>query len=172
MHRKTKRAPASPSPAVLLVDDDPDCRSLIRDALAASGIACCVHEVSSGPEALDFLRRRGRHAAAPRPRLVYLDLEMPGPSGLEVLKEAKSEPNLNDIPMVMVSGVRCEQQMRLASAVGANSYIFKAADPEEFLRSIAKATRYWLGIHCCPADNTHARTARDAHERQTTAAGS
>ena len=74
---------------ILLVDDDADCRMLIRDAIASSKICNEVHEVSTGEEAMEFLERRGRYADAPRPGLVYLDIEMPGINGLETLRRIR-----------------------------------------------------------------------------------
>src|SRR5688572_9519853 len=64
--------------AILLVDDDPDCRMLIRDAISESKVSNRVFEVSNGAEAMDFLCRRGSYADAPKPGLIYLDIEMPG----------------------------------------------------------------------------------------------
>src|SRR3954462_1408245 len=72
---------------ILLVDDDDDCRSLIRDAIDECKVSNEVHEVRNGPEALDFLHRRGKFTNAPRPGLIYLDIEMPGLDGQGVLKE-------------------------------------------------------------------------------------
>src|SRR5688500_5614909 len=90
-----KRAPgAAPSPAtqmsisrsdgsgepiaILLVDDDADCRMLIRDAIEESKVSNRVFEAANGAEAMEFLCRRGKYANAPRPGLIYLDIEMPG----------------------------------------------------------------------------------------------
>src|SRR3954469_7793460 len=82
---------------ILLVDDDPDCRLLIRDAIAECKVSNSVFEASNGMEALEFLKRRGKHANAPRPGLIYLDLEMPGMNGQETLKAIKADPALRDI---------------------------------------------------------------------------
>lgn len=137
--------------AILLVDDDPDCRMLIRDAIAQCRISNQVFEAADGREALDFVFRRGRHAAAPRPGLIYLDLEMPGLSGQEVLKRIRQCPELSDIPVVMMTGVADEQQMRLAARNGANSYTIKPASAEQFLRTVLDSTNYWVNVHQCPA---------------------
>jgi two-component system response regulator len=135
---------------ILLVDDDADCRMLIRDAIAESKVCNSVFEVSNGQEALDFLNRRGAWAHVPRPGLIYLDIEMPGMNGLEALKAIKADPTLSDIPVVMMTGVSDEAQMRIAAEAGANSYTIKPANAEQFLRTVLTSTRYWLTIHQHP----------------------
>ena len=135
---------------ILLVDDDPDCRLLIRDAIAECKVSNDVHEVANGQEALDFLHRRGTFANAPRPGLIYLDIEMPAMDGQETLKRIKAEPTLRDIPVVMMTGVCDEMQMKQAAANGANSYTIKPANAEQFLRTVLASTNYWLTIHQYP----------------------
>jgi CheY-like chemotaxis protein len=143
--------PASAPPLiVLLVDDDPDCRALVRDAIETSGIAHRVHEVSDGREALDFLHRRGRFAQAPRPGLVYMDIEMPGMDGQSTLAAIRAEPAFRDIPVVMMTGVRDVEQMRLAAQRGANSYNLKQNNASHFSRTVKDSTNYWLGVHQHP----------------------
>jgi CheY-like chemotaxis protein len=135
---------------ILIVDDDQDCRMLIRDAICQSKVSNRVFEVSDGIEALDFLHQRGRWANAPKPGLIYLDIEMPGMNGQEVLKEIKAAPNLRDIPVVMITGVSDELQMRKAAEAGANSYTIKPASAEQFLKTVLTSTNYWLTIHQYP----------------------
>lgn len=135
---------------ILLVDDDADCRMLIRDAIADCRVGNQVYEVSSGEEALEFLGRSGRHARAPRPGLIYLDIEMPGIDGLETLRRIKAHRDLQDIPVVMMTGVCAEEQMKRAAEYGANSYTLKPANAEQFLRTVLQSTNYWLTIHQYP----------------------
>ncbi|MDQ3440223.1 MAG: response regulator [Planctomycetota bacterium] len=135
---------------ILLVDDDPDCRMLIRDAIAECKVSNDVHEVGNGREALDFLHKRGKYANAPRPGLIYLDIEMPSMDGQQTLKEIKASAHLRDIPVVMMTGVSDEQQMKTAAANGANSYTLKPANAEQFLRTVLASTNYWLTIHQYP----------------------
>src|SRR4051794_13958911 len=97
---------------ILLVDDDPDCRMLLRDAINECKVSNSVYEVCNGLEALEFLNRRGPFKHAPRPGLIYLDLEMPGMNGQDTLKAIKADPKLRDIPVVMMTGVADEQQMK------------------------------------------------------------
>lgn len=137
--------------AILLVDDDPDCRELIRDAATHSKVTSEIHEVSSGEAAIDFLLRRNGHANAPRPGLIYLDVEMPGIDGLETLKRIRALPELRDIPVVMMTGLSSETHMKLAAEYGANSYTLKPANAEQFLRTVLASTDYWLQIHQSPA---------------------
>jgi CheY-like chemotaxis protein len=135
---------------ILLVDDDADCRLLIRDAIADCKVSNDVHEVCTGEEALEFLLQQGKYANAPRPGLVYLDIEMPGIDGLETLRRLRRIPALHDVPVVMMTGVCGEDQMRRAAEYGANSYTLKPANAEQFLRTVLASTNYWLSIHQQP----------------------
>ena len=146
-----RRPPPTPKAiAILLVDDDPDCRMLVRDAINDSKVRNAVFEVADGQEALDFLNRRGEWANAPRPGLVYLDIEMPVKNGLETLREIKQTPELRNIPVVMMTGVCDEAQMFQAAEAGANSYTIKPANAEQFLKTVLTSTNYWLTIHQYP----------------------
>jgi len=152
----TKARTDAPQPqqsiTILLVDDDPDCRMLIRDAIAECKVSNAVYECANGLEAMDFLKRRGKYAGsdAPRPGLIYLDLEMPGMDGQATLKAIKADPTLRDIPVVMMTGVADEGEMKRAAANGANSYTLKPANVEQFLRTVLASTSYWLTIHQYP----------------------
>jgi CheY-like chemotaxis protein len=135
---------------ILLVDDDEDCRLLIRDAISDCKVANKLFEVVNGQEALDFLNRRGPYGDAPRPGLVYMDIEMPQMDGLETLRLIKAEPALRQIPIVMMTGVCDEAQMKRAAEAGANSYTMKPANAEQFLKTVLASTNYWLMIHQYP----------------------
>ena len=146
--------------AILLVDDDPDCRMLVRDAITASMVSNAVFEVSNGQEALEFLGRRGRYAGAPKPGLIYLDIEMPGLDGQETLKRIRADGAFRDVPVVMMTGVSDEEQMRQAALNGANSYTIKPANAEQFLRTVLASTNYWLTIHQYPHRHLPAEQCR------------
>ena len=135
---------------ILLVDDDEDCRFLIREAISECKILNKVYEVPDGKSALDFVFRRGAFEHAPRPGLIYLDIEMPGMNGQEVLRIIKGTPELRDIPVVMMTGVCEEVQMEQAAQNGANSYTLKPANAEQFLRTVLDSTNYWMRIHQYP----------------------
>jgi CheY-like chemotaxis protein len=141
---------SSASPVVLVVDDDPDCRLLIRDAITDTQPGATVCEVSNTADALRFLNHAGPFADAPRPALIYLDVEMPGATGIELVAQIKADPSFSDIPVVMMTGVCEEQYIRAAAAGGANSYTIKPADAAEFFETVAQSTRYWLTVHQLP----------------------
>ena len=142
----TEAMAPGPRLTILLVDDDCDCRTLVRDAIQQRPIATEIHEVASGQEALDYLGHRGRFAHTPRPGLIYLDMEMPGESGLEVLKAIRCDADLTDIPVVMLTGVRDELPMRQAACSGANSYIVKPIDPMTFAEVVGRSAEYWARV--------------------------
>jgi CheY-like chemotaxis protein len=145
---------------ILLVDDDADCRMLIRDAIAECKVSNDVHEVADGLEAMAFLERAGRHANAPRPGLIFMDIEMPRLNGLAALERIKADPRYRDIPVVMMTGVCGEQEMLTAARLGANSYTLKPANAEQFLRTVLASTNYWLTIHQHPQHHLPAELCR------------
>jgi CheY-like chemotaxis protein len=157
---KLSLSDGSASITILLVDDDADCRMLIRDAVAECSVSNRVYEVSNGMEALDFLHRRGRFADAPRPGLISLDIEMPGMDGQETLKRIRSNPDFKDVPVVMMTGVSDEAQIAQAAANGANSYTIKPANAEQFLRTVLASTNYWLSIHQTPQHHLKPESCR------------
>jgi two-component system response regulator len=151
LEKKSRQNESEDAPiTILLVDDDPDCRMLVRDAIADSKVRNTVFEVGNAEEALQFLRREAKFADAPEPGLIYLDIEMPGINGIELLKKIKQDPSLRHITVVMMTGVSDEEQLRNAAAAGANSYTIKPANAEQFLRTVIDSANYWLTIHQYP----------------------
>ncbi|MGN6627914.1 MAG: response regulator [Tepidisphaeraceae bacterium] len=146
---------------ILLIDDDPDCRMLIRDAINDCDVSNSVWEASNGEEALRMLSEYGEASSENLPGLIYLDIEMPRLDGIETLKRIKSDDRLKHIPVVMMTGVSDEQQMERAANYGANSYTLKPANADEFLSMVQTSTRYWLGVHQYP----HRRLAQSACRR-------
>lgn len=138
---------------VLVVDDDPDCRLLISEAISECHGRHEVHEVCDGQAAIDFVFQRGAYVDAPRPNLVYLDIEMPGLTGQDVLAAIKSSPRHRDIPVVMMTGLCDEKQMQLAATNGANSYTLKPVKAEQFFKTLRVSTAYWVSIHQHPSSH-------------------
>ncbi len=135
---RTERANPSPRPMVLLADDDPDSLALLREAIAQGGVACAVREVTDGAQVLDYLHRRGRFATAPRPALVYLDIEMPVLTGLEVLQVIKRDPALRDIPVVVMTSLADESQQARALRSGAEAFVLKPVAPQTFAETVRR----------------------------------
>ncbi len=136
---------------ILLVDDDEDCRLLVKDAMRQGNILNEVYEVSSAEEALDFLHRRGQHVDAPRVGLIYLDIQMPGMSGQELLKVLRADDCFKETPIVMMTNLCDDREKEASAEAGANSYTIKPNDPEQFIRTVIEATHYWIGIHQVPS---------------------
>ena len=136
---------------ILLVDDDEDCRLLVKDAMQQGRIMNGVHEASSGEEALEFLYRRGRHTDAPEVGLIYLDIDMPGMSGQDLLKILRADGKFQKVPIVMMTSLRDDREKEEAARAGANSYTVKPTDPIEFTTTVIEATQYWIGIHQHPS---------------------
>ncbi len=140
---------------ILLVEDDPGDVALILDALTQGGVDSGVRVVRDGAEALDFLFRRGARAGRPpdeSPRLVLLDLKLPKVSGLEVLRQVKSDPGSRSIPVVVLTSSRIPQDIANAYGLGANSYVVKPTDSEEFEAAVQQVASYWLEVNQ-PADS-------------------
>ncbi len=134
-------------PAILLVDDDDDARRVLREALAEAVAAATVHEVASGEEALDFLYARGPYAAAPRPALIYLDIEMPGAGGQTALARIRQDRQFADIPVVVLTSMTDDVQQRLATVNGADGFAVKPATPAQLADTVGRIAATWTALH-------------------------
>lgn len=132
---------------ILLVEDEPAHAEIVRRNFETSRIANRLLHVSDGQEALDYLRREGRHgdpALSPRPNLILLDLRLPRVDGLEVLKIVKEDPALRTIPVVVLTTSAAEADMVRAYENHANSYLVKPVDFPQFLDLMETLGYYWL----------------------------
>ncbi|HEX8203480.1 MAG TPA: response regulator [Isosphaeraceae bacterium] len=137
---------------ILLVEDNPGDVRLTREALKEGRVPCRVTVAPDGEEALAVLRHRGRHAAAARPDLILLDLNLPRKGGQEVLAEIKADPLLRRIPVVILTSSRAEPDVRAGYDHHANCYVAKPADLGEFLRVVAAIVEFWLTIAALPPE--------------------
>ena len=139
--------------AILLVEDNPDDELLALRALRKNGIAGDVVVVRDGVEALDYLFATGNYAgrdASDAPRLILLDLNLPRVSGLEVLRHLRSDERTRLLPVVILSS-SCEQRdMRDGYGLGANSYVRKPVNFDQFVRAVEQLKSYWLGLNEAP----------------------
>ena len=129
---------------VLLVEDSPDDILLTEEALRHGKMAKGLRIVRDGEDALDFLHRRGKHAAEPRPDLVLLDLNLPKMSGLEVLQEMKRSPRLRTVPVVVLTSSTTERDVLHAYDRHVNAYVNKPLDVDEFIRTVHAIEEFYL----------------------------
>ena len=135
---------------ILIIDDDPDCRMLVRDSIEGARIINEIFEAETGEEGLQFLNNCYESNVAPLPGLIYLDINMPGIDGLQVLKRIKSDARFHHIPVVMMTSVDDDREKKMAAEYGANSYTIKPSRPSHFIDTVVTATEYWLGVHRYP----------------------
>ena len=139
-HSKTPRA-------ILFADDDPDDRMLVRDAFEESSLDCDLRCVEDGEELIDYLRRRGKYASAqeaPRPALILLDLNMPRKDGREVICEIKTDPDLRQIPIIVLTTTQAEEDAWRAYDLGVNSFIVKPVVFEALVEVVSTLGKYWF----------------------------
>lgn len=136
---------------ILLVEDDPGDAGLVRIALRKGTYDVTLHHVKDGVEAMAFLRRIGTDfAQAPRPDVMLLDLNLPGRSGHEILEEMKADAALRKIPVVVLSTSEAERDVMRAYQAGANSFVSKPMDVEDFTRAIHSIEDYWFQVAQLP----------------------
>jgi CheY-like chemotaxis protein len=144
----------SRSTTILIADDDPDDRMLMREALQESQLPCDVRFVADGEELMEYLCRRGQYAepaSAPRPGLILLDLNMPRKDGREVLKEIDADPILRRIPIVVLTTSKSEEDIDHSYRLGANSYITKPVTFHALVEIARELGRYWFDTVALPA---------------------
>jgi CheY-like chemotaxis protein len=135
---------------VLLVEDDDGDVLMTREAFEHYKIRNRLHVVGDGEQALQFLRRAGDYADAPRPGLILLDVNLPRRSGLEVLAEVKQDPDLLVIPVVMLTTSRAEEDILRSYALHANAFVSKPVDFEQFVEAIRQIDNFFLTLVCLP----------------------
>lgn len=139
---------------ILLADDDAEDRQLARDALAESRLRNDLHMVVDGEDLMDYLHRRGKHAdpaASPRPGLILLDLSMPKKDGREALAEIKQDPELRQIPVIVMTTSSAEEDICRSYDLGASSYVTKPVSFAALVAVMKDIRRYWFEIVDLPS---------------------
>ena len=135
---------------ILIADDDEDDRLLTRQALEEAHLSNDVRYVEDGEELMDYLRRQGPYAGqdgrAPRPGLILLDLNMPKKDGRECLREIKADDDLRDIPVVVLSTSREEEDIARSYQLGVNSFISKPVTFTGLVDALKVMGRYWFEL--------------------------
>jgi len=139
-------------PSILMADDDPDDRMLIKEALEENNLLNPIHFVEDGAELLDYLHRRGRFLTenAPKPALILLDLNMPKMDGREALHYIKSDPFLRRIPVVVLTTSKAEEDIVKTYDLGVNSFICKPVRFDELVEVTREIGNYWFGTVALP----------------------
>ena len=131
---------------VLLVEDDPGDVLMTKEAFEHYKLRNVLHVVTDGEQALQFLRRSGDYADAPRPGLILLDLNLPRVDGLEVLAEIKADPVLKVIPVVILTTSQAQQDVLRSYALHANAYVSKPVDFERFMEAIRQIDNFFVTL--------------------------
>jgi two-component system response regulator len=134
---------------ILMADDDPDDRQLTREAFEENHLANDLRFVEDGEELLDYLNQRGKYAdpaAAPRPGIILLDLNMPRKDGREALQELKQDPRFRGIRVVIMTTSKAEEDVVKSYDLSAASYITKPVTFERLVEVVRTLGKYWLEI--------------------------
>ncbi|MDD2865146.1 MAG: response regulator [Methylococcales bacterium] len=131
---------------ILLLEDEHADAYLVKMALREGKVLANLHHVVDGREGLDFLEKKGAYEKAPRPDLIFLDLNMPRMNGCEFLAELKSNPLLNDIPVIVLTTSDVETDVVRSYQLGAASYISKPVDMAQFIDAINQLGEYWFTL--------------------------
>jgi two-component system, chemotaxis family, response regulator Rcp1 len=140
----------SPPVEILLVEDNPGDHRLTKEALHEGKVYNNLHWAKDGVEAIDFLKRRGRFADAPRPDIILLDLNLPKMDGRQVLSEIKQDEGLRYIPVVILTTSKAEEDVLRSYHLHANCYVTKPVDLEKFITVVQSIDRFWLTVVTLP----------------------
>ena len=141
---------------ILLVEDSPADIELTLHSLRRNNLANRIHVVRDGEEAIDYLFCRGAYSDRSfeeAPRLVLLDIKLPKVSGLEVLRQLKSDPLTKAIPVVILTSSREDQDIVNGYHLGVNSYIQKPVDFDRFREIVRQLGLYWVVVNEPPPPN-------------------
>ena len=136
--------------SILLVEDNPDDEALALRALSRNNLAVMVSVVRDGAEAIDYLFGTGPYAsrgAIDPPTVVFLDIDLPKVNGLEVLRRLRAEEHTRCIPVVLFSSSREERDVLTGYQLGANSFVTKPVDYENYIETIWNLGSYWLKLN-------------------------
>lgn len=135
---------------VLLVEDDPGDVLMTREAFEHHKIRNKLHVVDDGVQAIQFLRREGEYADAPRPGLILLDLNLPRKDGREVLAEIKADADLCDIPIVVLTTSGADEDILRSYKLHANAYVTKPVNFNRFIEVIRQIDQFFVSVVSLP----------------------
>ena len=137
---------------ILLVEDNQDDMELTLHALRKEHLGNNIHVTRDGVEALEYIFRTGTQSgrAPSLPKLILLDLKLPKVDGMEVLRQLKADDRTKMIPVVLLTSSKEERDLIKGYSLGANSYIQKPVDFDQFRESIKQVGLYWLVVNQPP----------------------
>ena len=147
---------------ILLVEDDADEIHLMRRALAKAGLNNPFQVISHGGDVIPYFEGKGTYADRsqyPLPGLVFLDLRLPGISGLYLLAWIKGNPDHRHIPVVLFTSSDDPEDLRRAYQFGANSYLIKPMAFDDFVEMIKVTGTYWINMNSTPTTVRRRRTS-------------
>jgi len=137
---------------VLLIEDNPAQILVLQEILEESGVAMNLRVIDDGDAALAALRERSEQGKRSRPDLIMLDLNLPGKDGRQILKEIKGDYDLQLIPVIILSTSQADDDIRECYRLGANCYIIKPVDLDQFISMIRAVESFWCHTAELPAD--------------------
>lgn len=143
---------ATPSTRIdlLLVEDDPGDAMMTSEALSSVKVEHDLHVVDNGEAAISFLRREPPYGDAPRPDLIFLDLNLPRVDGREVLAFVKSDPSLRRIPLVILSTSDSDDDITTSYDLQANAFVTKPVDFVSYLTAVRQVNDFFLSVARLP----------------------
>jgi CheY-like chemotaxis protein len=153
---------------ILLVDDDPNHRFLIRKLLSKNSVRTEVTELEDGQQALDYMYRRGIYSDRgkfPDPDFILLDIKMPGIDGLKVLKVIKHDEQTQQVPVVMLTTSTLEEEIIQSYKDGANAFVTKPTSYDDFGKTITALGKFWVSV----AEYPPKTSSKKAREKTTSA---
>ena len=135
---------------ILLIEDSPADARLFELALVNSDLHHRLHTCADAAEAITFLRREGEHAGAPRPDLIFLDLNMPGKSGRELLADLKLDEDLKAIPVIILTSSAAAEDISDCYRHYANCFVTKPLQLDDFMSTVRSTLQFWQEIAQLP----------------------
>ena len=139
---------------ILLVEDNFGHVRLIQEALKEGTLVCELVAVKDGVEAMAYLRQEGPYRRSPRPSIILLDLNLPKKDGREVLAEIKADPHLKQIPVLVLTTSKHEEDILKSYELHANCYINKSGDLKQLFKLVRSIEEFWLETATLPSQRS------------------
>lgn len=136
---------------ILLVEDSETDVDLMREVMEDSKLSNNLHVVMDGVAAMEFLRKQGEYKNAIRPDIILLDLNLPRKDGRQVLAEVKEDPELMDIPVVVLTSSKAEEDIFRSYSLHANCYVTKPLDLDQFAFIVRQIESFWFSVVKLPS---------------------